>query len=878
MGWNYRKRIRIAPGIYVNYSKTGTSLTLGGHGTSINIGENGTYINQSIPGTGLYRRSKLSNSYHPNQTIESKGCIHKLFILLRWIVTIILLLASFTPIISGFNDSTDVLAYIFLLVSAIIIVPKPKHQNDQKYITKAKKLIEGMEPSIRKDILCSYVKSAPIIEQISKLEKQIEKNEKKLNSSNSLSNLYKKTESLNVKLSVLLNELKSIQYNACPIKCEKDIQQFKNVCETYESIVNSDKKWFISKSAINTEKKSSANTNVKREDAFAFLGSFDNIFCEYNVPIMANKNIQIILYPEIVIIAKNPIDFEIYDSHDVTIKFENTAFIESSTVAKDAIFIKNTWEKVNKDGSPDKRYSDNKQYPVYNYGELIISYEGITNTFMVSNTDSAKSFCEIYNRYHSNIANEENDNEKDSARDSVQNDHYKMALQASENLYEHMKYMYTQKDVLNSLSIPELSALDNINTINGINNRIALLTIRDICTIYEGLGHEIKKDVKEKDSYILYSFVLKTIKSDTNDGSINEAISFINNFQGVIKYDKKRFLLIDLMKSANVNIDIIDKYAILLYRLANAIANLDNTITGTEKKWLANILSYTNDANIGKDSKQHNTTATHNNKFSAEEELNDLIGLELVKEEIKKLTSFIKIQKARENKGLKLSPISYHCVFTGNPGTGKTTVARIIAKIYKDLGILKQGQLIETDRSGLVAEYVGQTAIKTNKIIDSALDGVLFIDEAYSLIQGGNSDFGIEAISTLLKRMEDDRDRLVVILAGYSNEMKDFINSNPGLQSRFNRYIDFVDYNADELMHIFLSYIKNNDYTISNSAKNKIQDIFINAVKHKDANFGNARFVRNVFENTLQNQAIRLASETNISEKMLVEIIEEDIQ
>lgn len=263
---------------------------------------------------------------------------------------------------------------------------------------------------------------------------------------------------------------------------------------------------------------------------------------------------------------------------------------------------------------------------------------------------------------------------------------------------------------------------------------------------------------------------------------------------------------------------------------------------------------------------------------AAAEKLDTLIGLSSVKTDVEQLTNFIKIQQVRESKGLKTSLISYHCVFTGNPGTGKTTVARIIAEIYKELGVLQKGHLVETDRSGLVAEYVGQTAVKTNKVIDSALDGVLFIDEAYSLVPPGTpNDFGLEAISTLLKRMEDDRDRLIVILAGYGNEMKQFIDSNPGLQSRFNRYIHFEDYTAEELIEIFGLLLKNNDYKISESAIAKLHNLIENAVASKDKNFGNARFVRNIFEKTLQLQATRLSKEGHLSDEALQTIEESDI-
>ena len=262
------------------------------------------------------------------------------------------------------------------------------------------------------------------------------------------------------------------------------------------------------------------------------------------------------------------------------------------------------------------------------------------------------------------------------------------------------------------------------------------------------------------------------------------------------------------------------------------------------------------------------------------QELDDLIGLGSVKQEVRSLANFVELQKQREAQGLKTAKVSYHLVFYGSPGTGKTTVARIVGRIYKDLGVLKKGHTVETDRGGLVAKYMGQTALKTDTVIQQALDGVLFIDEAYSLVPegGGGQDYGQEAIATLLKRMEDYRDRLVVIIAGYKDEMQRFIDSNPGLQSRFNRYIDFPDYSGAELSDIFKMYMKKNQYTLTPDAEAYLKEQFDYAVTHKDRNFGNARFARNVFEKSIQQQANRLEGKKNLNKTQLTELTVEDLQ
>ncbi len=278
------------------------------------------------------------------------------------------------------------------------------------------------------------------------------------------------------------------------------------------------------------------------------------------------------------------------------------------------------------------------------------------------------------------------------------------------------------------------------------------------------------------------------------------------------------------------------------------------------------------DTSQGANSIQQNNSMENDNMV----ELKSLIGLERVKQDVDSLRNLIRIQTIRKQQGLPNTSVSYHCVFSGNPGTGKTTVARIVAGIYKELGILKKGHLVEVDRSKLVGEYVGQTAPKTNKVIDEALDGVLFIDEAYSLV-GEGSDYGTEAIATLLKRMEDDRDRLVVILAGYTNEIKEFIDSNPGLQSRFNRYIQFDDYSTEELTEIFKRNLRKSRYKIKRDAFEKLQDVVERAVASRDKNFGNARYIRNLFEKVVQNQANRLVRMESIDNEELSIITREDI-
>lgn len=487
------------------------------------------------------------------------------------------------------------------------------------------------------------------------------------------------------------------------------------------------------------------------------------------------------------------------------------------------------------------------------------------------------------------------------------------------SMYHVLKETCEQKAFLDLLRVASHTNGD----FNAYFFNLKSMLIKDIMRCYREMGYNPEASALTPQGQAFY-IILRYWSDDSEQFTYSYNDFFIDMESDILRTNKiknvnrqiKIYKDVDNSASTSLGLDdfntmlslalykdeITEYFRMLIFRLCQLLAKLDGAITDKEKTWLKKILrmqelleeQYTDDygnplPTQGKkewiaraeealnsikqvDSKTSDATIESVSASDALDELNELIGLAETKKEIASLSNYIQMRQKRDEMGLKSPNVSYHCVFTGNPGTGKTTVARILASIYKDWGILSSGHLVETDRSGLVAEYVGQTAVKTNKIIDEALDGVLFIDEAYSLVQGGKEDYGKEAIATLLKRMEDDRDRLVVILAGYTNEIEEFINSNPGLRSRFNRYIHFADYTADELCDIFCLMMKKNEYIMSDETSELLKKHLTEVVNNKPKDFGNARFVRNLFERAVQNQANRLAKEGNLTREMLKEI------
>ncbi len=385
------------------------------------------------------------------------------------------------------------------------------------------------------------------------------------------------------------------------------------------------------------------------------------------------------------------------------------------------------------------------------------------------------------------------------------------------------------------------------------------------------------------------------LKSEPNTFPLSTQQSFDSNIQS--KLDREPVTISYLEEyDRRFGFNYADRARHALFEFANLVIKSDGTVTKAEAAALLNFkqtLYPQGGAPADAESTDGKQTTEEKKEQSSElaiddepprpleellKEMEALVGLDRVKRDVRELINFLKVQQMREEKGMSPLPISRHLVFYGNPGTGKTTIARLLAQVYRTLKIVSRGQLVETDRAGLVAGFVGQTAIKVREVVNTSLGGVLFIDEAYALSpEGTGNDFGHEAVETLLKLMEDHRHELIVIVAGYTRKMDEFIESNPGLRSRFNKFLFFDDYTPEQLAAIFKSFAKKADFVLTTDADQKLFEIFKLLVLTRDETFGNARTARNLFEMTISKQANRIVALPEISKEVLATIETADI-
>ncbi|MDC8004864.1 AAA family ATPase [Aureisphaera galaxeae] len=467
--------------------------------------------------------------------------------------------------------------------------------------------------------------------------------------------------------------------------------------------------------------------------------------------------------------------------------------------------------------------------------------------------------------------------------------------------YEFLQILKAEGDKIQNLAEDLNNNKRFSNTINAIVQKsddamefqAEHVILQDIIKLFNAIYPLSDKSNEESDSKIKFLLAFLFEKMQGNDIISTLSIERINTFVQSEKFDenieiiknaslfdlgpdyKNEFLMPSLLK--RLDSPHFANSTAFLYRIGSLIAKADGTISEEETELLKKIqdkLAHPKQKIEGVKQTEINEDETLDDVM---DELNELIGLDNIKKAVGELSNFLKVQKIREEKGLKNVNNSLHSVFMGPPGTGKTTVARLVSRIYRHLGYLEKGHLVETDRTGMVAGYVGQTALKVEEVVKASIDGVLFIDEAYALAKDNKKDFGTEAIEVLLKKMEDHRKELVVIVAGYPDEMEDFIESNPGLQSRFNRYFTFDHYKPKELVAIFELFCTKNDFALNQEAKEKLEFIFDKLYEKRHKSFGNARAARNLFEKIIEYHANRIVSITPITEELLKTIVEEDI-
>jgi stage V sporulation protein K len=468
-------------------------------------------------------------------------------------------------------------------------------------------------------------------------------------------------------------------------------------------------------------------------------------------------------------------------------------------------------------------------------------------------------------------------------------------------LYQAQALYNKNKDNFRDIKITIYDDLSIDGELENTDYLFNTLVIKDIAFICRKLNVDINYNSNHPEFFYILGFIAYLVGANHLIGSLqgndlDTKLRLTNYFDKMKELELPSGFIIKALET-KPNSFLSKSYKEFVTQISQGIVAADQNVSTSEMSALSDILSQISSNSFGeiaesntvsksKGSNPTNKLKTDKQETKDEESIIDVLseldyftGMEGIKKDVRSLINLLKIQKQRENQGLSVIKPSLHMVFTGPPGTGKTTVARIMGRVFKALGVLEQGHIVEIDRSGLVAGYVGQTAIKVDEVIQKSLNGILFIDEAYTLSPSdGQDSFGQEAIDTLLKRMEDNRDSLVVIVAGYEEEMQRFIESNPGFKSRFNKYISFEDYKPDELIDIFKSIVIKNNYIAHEDLIKSLRINFSDLYNSRTKSFGNGRVVRNIFEKIVENQSNRLANQREIpSSKDLQTLLECDL-